>query len=59
MNYSLAVITANLVSLCSVSLAGFLAYHDKDGWGYFLFVAVLCAASVSYDKKKAKEDSEE
>lgn len=41
-------ISLNLFSLACVGFAGYLAFHDKQGWGYFLFVAALCARIVKY-----------
>lgn len=36
------ILVINLVSLTSIVVAGYLAGSEKDGWGYFLFVAFLC-----------------
>ncbi|WP_158674504.1 hypothetical protein [Trabulsiella odontotermitis] len=36
-----------LVPVTCVIMAGILAWQDKEGWGWFLFVAVLLAGSIS------------
>lgn len=48
MKFALATIAANVVSGICVVAAVVLAINDKDGWGWFLFVAVLCAGSVKF-----------
>ncbi|WP_196298448.1 hypothetical protein [Enterobacter ludwigii] len=32
--------------LCS-AVAGILAYQGKDGWGWFLFAAIVLASGIS------------
>lgn len=35
--------------LCAGS-AAFLAFHNKEGWGWFLLVSVLCSAYIKPQK---------
>jgi 4-hydroxybenzoate polyprenyltransferase len=51
-----------LATTAVMGFAGFMAYNDKEGWGWFLFVGVLMCAGFSYkekdgdgDKKKKKD----
>ncbi len=32
----------NVFSILCAIVAGSLAYNNKDGWGWFLFVALIC-----------------
>lgn len=45
-----------------IGFAGFMAYNNKEGWGWFLFVGVLMAGGCSYKEKggdkKDKKESE-
>jgi len=52
MKYLLANIVANLVAIACVAASAFLAVNNKDGWGWFLFVACCCATTVSFNKSK-------
>ena len=36
-----SLIACNLASIVCATAALFLAYHGKDGWGWFLFGAIL------------------
>ena len=47
----LANLGVNLVALACVVAAGYLAAHDRDGWGWFLFIGFLCAGSVTFSSK--------
>jgi hypothetical protein len=49
----------NLIALAPTSCAvaaSILAYQGKDGWGWFLFVAVLTAGAASEWKPSSKKD---
>jgi hypothetical protein len=36
------------IAVClTVLVAGYLAYHDKQGWGWMIFLAI-CLGSYSY-----------
>lgn len=48
MKLVLFTVAANLASLASITFAGFLAMHEKAGWGWFLFVGAVCAGSIKY-----------
>lgn len=49
----LAVLGVNLVALVCVGAAVYLAVHDKIGWGWFLFVGLLCTGTVACKDKGA------
>lgn len=36
-------ITINLLSIICVIVSGLMLWNDKTGWGWFLFVGLLCA----------------
>ena len=52
MTNALILLFANLTSLASVCAACYLAAKDKPGWGWFLFVAVVCSASLKMSGSK-------
>lgn len=54
MKFILAIISSNLVSLACVGVAGYLAVNDKNGWGWFLFIALVCSGTVSLNSKADK-----
>jgi hypothetical protein len=43
---TLKYILFNIPSILCVISAAYLLYCDKEGWGWFLFVAVLLAVAV-------------
>lgn len=47
MKFALASIGGNIVTLACVIIAAHLIVHDKDGWGWFLFVALCCAVTIN------------
>jgi hypothetical protein len=47
MNYPFLLLVSNLTSVACVVGATYLASKNNEGWGWFLFVAVLCAQSFS------------
>jgi hypothetical protein len=52
MKYFMANLGVNLVALTCVASAAYLVAHDKRGWGWFLLVGLLAAASVSFKDEK-------
>jgi len=44
-------IMANIASVACALAAAFLAYQGKDGWGWFLFVAVILHGSVEWKER--------
>lgn len=46
-----------LPAIC-FGVAAYLAIHDKDGWGWFLFVGILCCGSVKWDDSKKKKEKQ-
>jgi len=40
-------IAYNMVSIISISLAAFLMYPENPGWGWLIFIAVICAVVPS------------
>jgi len=43
----LFILVANLVSIALVVAAAVLCFHKREGWGWFLFVAVLTFSGSS------------
>lgn len=59
MKFCFSIFMVNLVSILCISGAILLAYNDKSGWGWLLFVAIICAGgSVSTKTTDDKEPSE-
>ncbi len=57
MNNAILLLFSNLVSAISAFAAFWLAYHDKQGWGWFLFAAVICeSSSVITRSREDKKD---
>ena len=50
MKYLLVNLSANLVSLCCIGTATYLAANSKTGWGWFLFVGLMCGKYIKLDK---------
>lgn len=40
------LLASNVVALVCIVVAGFLGYHRRDGWGWFLLVGALTAVST-------------
>lgn len=57
MNTILLLLVSNLVSAISALAAFWLAYHDKAGWGWFLFVAAICESSTALKCIKNQKNS--
>lgn len=43
------VIVVKLPTIFAIGAAAWLAFNNKEGWGWFLFVAVLITSSVKID----------
>jgi len=56
MKFVLANLGINLVALACIGVSGYLAVNGKDGWGWFLFAALLCAGSVSFGTEKDENE---
>ena len=54
MNNAFLLLFGNLTSLTCACSACYLAIQDKPGWGWFLFAAVVCAASLKTSEKSKK-----
>lgn len=52
MKYFFYNLSANLVALSCVSIAGYLVINGKEGWGWFLFIGLLCAGTVTFRNKE-------
>lgn len=54
MKYLLANLGVNLCALACIIIAGYLVANGKGGsaWGWFLFIGLLCAGSVTFGKDK-------
>jgi hypothetical protein len=42
----LITVTVAAISITCVGTAAFMAWHQRKGWGWFLFVGFLIAASM-------------
>lgn len=51
----LIILATNISAMLATAFAGLLAYEGKDGWGWFLFVAILLTARFTY-KQSEKDD---
>ncbi len=47
MNPTLLLLISNAVSIFCVIGAVILASKEKEGWGWFLLVALLCCATIT------------
>lgn len=52
MKFPVSLIAANLISITCVVFAGIIATKGQTGWGWFLFCAVVCSASVKVGDNK-------
>lgn len=52
MNTFGAGLVTNFASAVSALAAAYLAYHDKDGWGWFLLAAVILHSSVEWSERQ-------
>lgn len=43
------MIMVKLPTIFAICAAAWLTYNNKEGWGWFLFVAVLVTSSVKID----------
>ena len=41
-----SVIISKLLTLIALIISGILAYYDIDGWGWFLFAALVLANKI-------------
>lgn len=46
MKYAICTIAINAVSITCVCCAAYLANKRVEGWGWFLFVAMVCATTL-------------
>ena len=51
-------ISANLVALSCVGVSGYLAVHNINGWGWFLFVAFCTTVAYKNTDKEDKSDED-
>jgi hypothetical protein len=51
-------IAYNFVAVCLLVLAALLAYWNKDGWGWCIVAAIICAVFPTGDSKKKDEKRE-
>jgi len=52
MKYFFANLGINLVALSCIGIGGYMAIQNKDGWGWFLFVGLCAAGSVTFKEHK-------
>ena len=43
-----------IAAVAIIFFAGLMAYDNKEGWGWFLFVGVVMLAGFSYKEKDGK-----
>lgn len=55
MKYLLANLGINLAALACFIIGGILAFHGKDGWGWFLLIGLMCAGSVTFKGTKTEQ----
>lgn len=53
MKFALGMLAVNLASVVCVGVAAYLAAHDKAGWGWFLFAAVILTGSLKMSDSKS------
>jgi len=53
------IVLMNIISILLVFFSFQLAMAGKDGWGWFLFVALLIATDVPYKKLFTKKSEKE
>lgn len=46
-DFSLIVVGRCLATVACIAVAGALALNGKDGWGWFLFIGMILAPSMS------------
>lgn len=46
----LVLLVSNLASIVFAIGAIYLASKDQEGWGWCIFAAILCSATLSYSK---------
>lgn len=59
MNKTLILLIAFVPCVLCILIAGYLAFHGMEGWGWFLFVAVLCGGGISLSSKSDKDGDKE
>ena len=53
----LRLLVANLAALACIAVAGLLAYDGKDGWGGFLFAALLFGSTTAISRDGAPAEA--
>ncbi len=51
MNRVALLFVANIPAIICCSISGYLVMHNTTGWGWFLFVGLLCSHSVTTEKE--------
>ena len=41
----------NMVTFVCVSIGGYMAFHDRPGWGWFLIVGLICFHGYTVSKE--------
>ena len=55
MKGALTLLIVNIPTMLCVVASAYIATNGIRGWGWLLFVAVLLAHTVSYDKSKSDD----
>ena len=53
------IVLMNIISILLVVFSFQLAMSGKDGWGWFLFVALIIASDIPYQKLFTKTEKGE
>lgn len=59
MKLAIFALTANAASIVCVGVAGWCAINKVDGWGWFLFGALVLSTSVRSTTSKDDDEDEE
>lgn len=59
MKETLLLLIANISAMIATVFAGQLAYDGKDGWGWFLFAAIVLSTTLKYEQSQSHKEEEE
>lgn len=53
------ILSANIVSILFIVLAAYFVHEKQEGWGWCIFAAVICTASVEFGGNKGEVEEDE
>ena len=59
MKLAYSLLLVNIPTIICVATSGILAYNNIEGWGWFLFAALVLGHTVGDKDKKGEDDKEE